>query len=142
MKSVLLRLATLVAIVLGTVALAVPANAATVNSSQVAVSVANTYTVTPYSYGAQQCSGDVCIQRVTSVENNSAYIEIWANTKSFYGHFELLGKDGHWANSSQKTWPKGCCGWLPDVPTGNWTAKAWQYSGGSYHNIGQVSFKI
>lgn len=142
MKSGFLGLATLVTVVLSTVLLGAPANAATVDPAPVAVGLHNTGIVAPNSVGAEQCSGRICIQRTTSVLNNSAYVEIWANGQPLSGHFELVGPDGHYANSRAKTWPANCCGWLPEIPTNHWTAKAWDDHTGRAILVGQVSFKV
>jgi len=139
--SVLLGFAAAGAIVLSTVAAALPASAAPVTSSN-ASSSASVSSVSPESAGKLLCSGNLCIQRVTSVENNEAYVEAWANSYTFTGHFALYGPDGWIANSKNKQWIGGGAGWLPLIPAGSgYYIIAWQ-GGPPWTNIGTVSFSV
>jgi len=140
MKSGILGLATLVAVVLGTLTLAAPANAATVNPAPVTVNLHNTGIVAPNSVGAVLCVDRMCVQRITSVSNNAAYVEIWANNRPLSGHFELRGPDGHYANSLAKTWQAHGAGWIDEIPRNQWTANAWDDSTGTAILVGQIKF--
>jgi hypothetical protein len=136
MKSVLIGFAATGAIVLSTVAVALPASAAPVASYQVSSSA-------PASVGAVLCSGDLCVQRVTSIDNGTAYVEAWANTAGFTGHFELSGPDGLIGNSKTKYWYAGGPGQLWDIPQGGgYTVTAWQGSSAPYRVIGQINFSV
>jgi hypothetical protein len=140
--SVLLGFAAAGAIVLSTVATTLPASAAPVSSSKAASSSAPASSISPDSAGKLICSGNLCIQRVTSVENNEAYVEAWANTYTFTGHFALYGPDGWIANSKNKQWIGGGAGWLPLIPAGGgYYIIAWQ-GGPPWANIGEVSFSV
>jgi hypothetical protein len=139
--SVLLGFATAGAIVLSTVAVTVPASAAPVASSKVSSS-APASSVSPNSEGKLICSGNLCIQRVTSVENNEAYVEAWAYKTTFTGHFALYGPDGWIANSRNQRWIGGGAGWLPLIPAGGgYYIIAWK-GGPPWSNIGEVSFSV
>ena len=139
--SVLLGFAAAGAIVLSTVAVTLPASAAPVALSQ-ASSSAPASSIAPASVGKLICSGNLCIQRVTSVENNEAYVEAWAYKNTFTGHFALYGPDGWIANSNTKQWIGGGAGWLPEIPAGGgYYIIAWQ-GGPPWSNIGQVSFSV
>jgi hypothetical protein len=101
--------------------------------------------VTNYSVPAHtaHCSGDVCAQ-VLSV-GSSDKIRVWANTRTFTGHFELQPPNGTVHNSSDATWKAGGTGntftGIENSPTGNYTATAWEGSKqGGYTNIGRVTF--
>jgi hypothetical protein len=140
-KSVLLGLAAAGAIVLSTVAVALPANAAPVTASRVSSSVPAS-SFSPDSVGKLICSGNLCIQRVTSVENNEAYIEAWADKDSFTGHFALYGPDGWIANSRNQRWIGGGAGWLPEIAAGGgYYIIAWE-GGPPWDNIGEVAFSV
>lgn len=134
------------AIILSTVATALPASAAPVTSLAAPSTAQNTLntqgpnTVTPDSVGSILCSGDLCIQRTTSIINNKATVKAWANTFTFVGHFELLGPDGHIANSTTAAWVAGGAGYnFNGVAAGSgYSIIAWDGSA----NIGQVNFRV
>lgn len=139
--SVLLGFAAAGAIVLSTAAVALPASAAPVTSSKASSSAAAS-SISPGSEGKLICSGNLCIQRVTSVVNNEAYVEAWAYKNTFTGHFALYGPDGWIANSKTKQWVGGGAGWLPEIPAGGgYYIIAWQ-GGPPWTDIGQVSFSV
>jgi len=150
--SVLLRLAAAGAVVLGAAAAAVPANAAstapqTSAAGAAAGSAVRALSVSPDSAGSTVCEGDLCIQRITSIINNSATVEAWADGYTFTGHFELLGPDGHMANcpaSADYTWVAGGTGCNFKIPAGTgYTIKAWEGTRSTgYHVIGQVDFRV
>jgi hypothetical protein len=135
--AILLGFATAGAIVLSTAAVTVPASAAQVTSSSASAS-----SISPDSVGKLICSGNLCIQRVTSIENNEAYVEAWADTYTFTGHFALYGPDGWIANSKNGKWIGGGAGWLPEIAAGGgYYIIAWA-GGPPWTNIGQVSFSV
>jgi len=140
--SVLLGFAAAGAIVLSTVAVStLPASAAPVTSVR-ASSVAPAGTISPDSVGKLICSGNLCIQRVTSVENNEAYVEAWADKDTFTGHFALYGPDGWIANSKNQRWIGGGAGWLPEIAAGGgYYIIAWK-GGPPWDNIGEVAFSV
>ena len=145
MKSVLLRFAAAGAIALSAVAVAVPANAASAPSPKASISAS----VSPAgATGAQLCTsnGVFCLQRVTNITNGSAYVDIWANTITWTGWFELRGPDGHMANypsNGVKTFGRGGVGtWLPDIPAGKgYEVIAWQNIADPV-SIGQINFSV
>src|SRR5580692_2858083 len=140
-QSVLLGLAAAGAMVLSTVAVTLPASAAPVTSSRVSSS-APAIGLSPDSEGKLICSGNLCVQRVTSVENNEAYVEAWANKTTFTGHFALYGPDGHIANSKTQRWIGGGAGWMPEIAAGGgYYIIAWQ-GGPPWSNIGRVNFSV
>jgi hypothetical protein len=142
MKSALPRFAAAGAIVLSTVAVTLPAGAATVTSSQVSSSAPAIITI-PDSVGKVLCSGDLCIQRITGISNGTAYVEAWANTYGFTGHFELSGPNGLIGNSKTTYWYAGGPGKEFLVPQGGgYTMTAWQGSSPPYRIIGQVNFSV
>jgi hypothetical protein len=154
MKSVLLGLAAAGAIVLSAGATTLPASAAPVSSLKVSSSTLGTRasstpasSLVPDTVGAVQCTGDLCIQRTTSIINNKATVKAWADTTSFFGHFELSGPDGHIANcpsNSNEQWNAGGtgCNFTNVAQGGGYTITAWKVSGKSVVNIGKVSFRV
>jgi hypothetical protein len=142
-KSVLLRFAAASAIVLSTVAVTLPASAAP--SHNVSIS-AHTARLSPASStGERLCTtnGVFCLQRITSVENGSAYVAVWADNITWTGWFELRGPDGHIANSPNRTWDRGGVPeWLRDIPAGGgYTVIAWQDPSSPF-SIGQIPFSV
>lgn len=142
MKSVLLGFAAAGAIILSTVTVALPASAAPVTSSNVSSS-APASSLAPESIGALLCSNDLCLQRITSISNGTAYVEAWANTYGFTGHFELSGPNGLIGNSKTKYWYAGGPGKLWLIPQGGgYNITAWQGSSPPYHVIGSINFRV
>lgn len=142
MKSVILRFAAAVAVAVGAIAVALPASAASAPSSNVSISAS----VSPAgSTGSRLCTsnGAFCVQRVTSVSNGSAYVDIWADTITWTGWFALYGPDGHIANSANRTWERGGVpSWTPDIPAGGgYYVIAWQ-NPSSPVSIGQINFSV
>jgi hypothetical protein len=152
MKSVLLGFVAAGAIVLSTGATTLPASAAPVTSLKVSSSTLSTRVSStpvssfiPDSPGAVICRGDLCIQRTTSIINNRATVRAWANSFTFFGHFELSGPDGLIANSADKTWVSGGPGqnFTNVARGGGYTMTAWEGSRQfGYRNIGQVPFGV
>ena len=152
MKSVLLGFVAAGVIALSTGAAALPASAAPAPSLKVSSSTLTTRAlsapvgiVIPASPGAVICSGDLCIQRTSSIINNEATIEAWADNRPFHGHFELAGPDGVIANSADQDWYAGGAGhYFNNVARGGgYTITAWQGDPTiGYQNIGRVSFSI
>jgi hypothetical protein len=143
-KSILLGVAAAGAIVLSTVTVALPASAAPVPSSKVSSS-AITSRVSPDSAGKLLCSGNLCVQRTTNIENNEAYVEAWAFKYNFTGWFTLYGPDGAMASSpgGAKNWVGGGGGWLPLIPKGSgYYIIAWQKTSGAPANIGEERFSV
>lgn len=131
------------AIVASAFATAVPANAApmaTLTASSHSLVAPGPDTMSPDSTGKIECSGDVCIQRTTAIVNNKATVKAWANTFSFVGHFELLGPDGHIANSSTANWVASGAGanFKGVAAGGGYTVIAWDGD----KNIGEVHFSV
>lgn len=92
------------------------------------------------------CGGDLCIQ-TNSVNTTActAVVAAWANTSTFYGHFELSISGGFVANSNTQTWPAGGQNYKFNVhfnPHAEYEATAWGYNGGQYQNLGTVDFTI
>jgi hypothetical protein len=143
LKSVILGFATAGAMVLSTVAVTLPASAAPVTSSRVSASAAST--VIPYSYGTRLCTtnGVFCVQRVTSIDNGSAYVEAWADTITWTGWFQLYGPDGPRGRpTANKTWERGGAGYLWDIPKGGgWYIIAYQ-NPASPVEIGRIDFAV
>jgi len=142
MKKLVARAVAAGAIVLSAVAVALPANAASATSPKVSIST----TVSPAgALGKELCTGNgvFCLQRITPVENGSAYVSVWANTITWKGWFELRGPDGHISNSKNKTWERGGVGtWLPDIPAGGgYVIIAWQ-NPASPVSIGSIAFSV
>jgi len=151
-NSFLLRSAAAGAIVLGAAATALPASAASVTSLKASASTLSTHgsstspgSISPASAGSVVCEGDLCIQRVTSIINNAATVEAWADGYTFTGHFELSGPDGLIGNSPAGTWVAGGTGhYFSGVPEGSgYTITAWEgTSSTGFHDIGQVNFRV
>ena len=142
MKKFVARAVAAGAIVLSAVAVVPSANAASATSPKVSVSA----TVSPAGgVGKLLCTGNgvFCLQRITPIENGSAYVSVWANTITWKGWFELRGPDGHIANSKNQTWEKGGVGtWLRDIPAGGgYVIIAWQ-DPASPTNIGSIAFSV
>ena len=117
-KSVLLRSAASGAIVLGALAATLPANAAALPSS-----TASTYgsisagSLAPASVGSILCTGNLCIQRITSVVNGRANVKAWANTLNFTGYFVLTR--GATGQSPTHAWIAGGTGYVfTNLPAG------------------------
>jgi len=144
MKSALLGFAATGAIVLSTVAVALPASAAPVTSSNVSIS-ATPSSVSPRNYGSLLCTsnGVFCLQRVTSITNGSAYVDVWADTITWTGWFALYGPDGWIRNSQNRTWNRGGPpSWLIDIPQGGgYYIIAWQNPSSPYQ-IGRINFSV
>lgn len=137
MKSVILGIATAGAIALSPVAVAAPASAAPVTFSSASITI-----VAPDSYGQLLCNGDLCLQRITSVLDNEAYVEAWANTQTFTGKFILYlnGAEVGRSGNTDKKWLKGGPGWLAEWPAGGgYTMKAVRNDGVV---IGEITFRI
>lgn len=154
MKSVLLGFAAAGAIVLSTVATTLPSNAAPVSSLKASSSTLSTRgsstpasNIIPNDVGAVLCSGDLCIQRVTSIINNKATIKAWAWRFNFTGHMELSGPDGFIANAptTDILFTAGVTGVLfKNVARGGgYTITEWRGTRSTgYLNIGQVNFGV
>jgi hypothetical protein len=141
MKSVLLRFAAACAIALSATATALPANAASATSSNVSVSA----TVSPDSYGKRLCTsnGAFCVQRITSVDNGTAYFSAWADTITWKGWFALY-RNGNWIrNSPNQTWEAGGGSWVPPAIAsgGGYLVVAWQNPAAPVA-IGSINFSI
>jgi hypothetical protein len=116
LKSVILGFAATGAMLLGPIAAATPASAAPVASSSTSTGV-----IAPDSAkGARLCDGPyLCVQRYTTVVDGTAYVEAWADTKSFTGIFVLFGPGGRWmAQSKVETWIRGGPGEDFEIPAG------------------------
>jgi hypothetical protein len=143
-KSVLLGFAASGAIILGASTVAVPANAASLQSpsSKASTSSVSAGKVSPASVGSILCGGDLCIQRITSIVNGKATVKAWADTRTFTGTFYLSGGPaGYFGQSSTKQWVAGGAGWpFTGVPQGGtYTATAWNTAGSE---IGLVTFGV
>jgi hypothetical protein len=142
-KLALLGLAIAGAIGLSTFATGLPASAAPATSITASAHTANAQglgTVTPDAIGKVVCGAPtVCIQRTTEIINNKANVRAWANTVSFTGHFELVGPNGHIANSTVQHWVAGGGGW-----TFQGVAKGAQYSVIAWGpgNVGHTNFSV
>jgi hypothetical protein len=119
---------------------ALPANAATTHP---------TTTMSPDAIGAIVCSGDLCIQSDScNSDQTEVSIDAWADTGSFFGHFELENPNGADYNSTpNENWLAGGTGNEFTVPlfTGEeYHVIAWKYtpSSATYTNIGQVNFTV
>ena len=147
MKSVLLGFASTCAIVLSTVAVSLPASAAPITSSTVSISAPTTHVVPFSSTGSLLCTsnGVICLQRVTSVSNGSAYVEVWADTITWTGWLAMYGPDGLISNypaNGVHTFERGGPGRLWDLPVGNgYKVIAWQNQG-SPVAIAQINFAV
>lgn len=136
MKSVFLGFATAGAMVLSTVAVTLPASAAPVTSSHVSISAsprsASAHSAAPASSTGQQIctsNGVICLQRITSVANGSAYVDVWADTITWSGWLEMTGPDGlvsNYPSNGVKTFVRGGPGHEWDLPVGSYTVRAWQ----------------
>jgi hypothetical protein len=126
------------AIALSTAGVALPASAAPVTSAHSAVSAA------PASApGKLICSGDICVQRVTSISDNEAYVEVWAWKTGFTGHFQLYGPNGLIGNSSTTYWYAGGTGKLWRIPAGGgYTAYGWAGKSAPYTPMGSINFAV
>jgi hypothetical protein len=130
-KPVLLGLAASGAITLGAFAATVPASAASLTSSTASThSSTSAVSLSPASVGSILCSGDLCIQRVTSIVNGKATVKAWAFKTSFRGYFALTDGDlgDYDQESPTEQWTAGGAGYLfTNVPqAGNpYTASAW-----------------
>ena len=141
-KSFVLSFVTTAAVVLSPVAVAAPANAASVTSSH----VSNSAAVHPDSYGKLICSsnGIMCLQRITSVDDSgTAYISFWADTVTWTGWFALYRNGNFIKNSPYKTWAHGGASWLPNplAAGGGWSVRAMQDLS-SPKQIAEISFGI
>jgi hypothetical protein len=130
-KSVLLGFAASGALVLSTVAVTLPASAAPVTSSHVSISASPRGASPASSTGQQICTsnGVICLQRITSVANGSAYVDVWADTITWSGWLEMSGPDGLVSNypaNGVKTFVRGGPGREWDLPVGSYTVRAWQ----------------
>jgi hypothetical protein len=115
----------------------IPANAATPQITRPAFAVV--------------CHADACIQ-TASKGATYANVNAWANTTTFYGHFQLVntGCGNTVANSSTGTWPAGGkhytfknIVWSGDTCGDYWSVTAWRHnSNGSYTSLGTVGFQI
>lgn len=145
LKSVLLGFATAGAMLLSTVAATVPASAAPVTSSHVSISAPARGVSPAGSTGKLICSGNgvMCIQRITSISNGSAYVEAWADTLTWTGWFQLYGPNGPRGKPSpNKTWERGGPGYLWDIPAGGgWYVVAWQ-NPSSPVQIARIDFAV
>jgi hypothetical protein len=151
-RSVLLGFVAAGAVVLSVGATTLPASAAPVSSAKVSSSTLGTRasstpasSLAPNSAGAILCSGDLCIQRTTSIINHKATVKAWADTYDFYGHFELIGPDSHIANCPagyNEEWRAGGTGCnFTNVAQGSgYTIIAWK--GSPPVNIGEVHFSV
>jgi hypothetical protein len=138
MKSVISGFAAVGAIALSTFATAIPASAAPVPSSGASTSI-----VKPNDVGWIVCSGNICIQRISSIINNEADVKAWAWRTTFTGHFELDGPDGPMGNSGTRSWPAGGTGAVFLIPRGNgYTITGWAGSAPPYGDEGSVNFTI
>jgi hypothetical protein len=131
------------AMVLSTAGVAFPASAAPVSSSHLSV---NASPERPASgTGQQLCTsnGVMCLQRITSVANGSAYVEVWADTITWTGWLALYGPDGHIANypaSGVHTFERGGPGKLWDLPVGSgYYVIAWQ---NGPNQIARINFSV
>ena len=142
-RSVLLCSAASGAIVLSTFAAALPANAASLPAAAASTNASSSAgSLSPASVGSILCSGDLCIQRITSVVNGTASVKAWADTYSFTGSFYLSGgPDGYDRSSTTGKWNAGGTGYVfTDVPEGaTYTATAWTTGG---DEIGLVTFGV
>jgi hypothetical protein len=86
------------------------------------------------------CSGDLCIQRITSIVNGKANVKAWAWRTNFTGTFYLSG-NGYFGQSPTHGWTAGGAGYVfLNVPQGDgYTATQWT-TGNS--EIGLVTFRV
>ena len=142
-RSVLLRFTSSGAIILGAFAATLPANAASLPSAPASTHGSGSAdSLSPASVGSILCSGDLCIQRITSVVNGTASVKAWADTSSFTGTFYLSGgPDGYDRASTTQKWNAGGAGFVfTNVPEGaTYTATAWTTSN---DEIGLVTFGV
>jgi len=141
-KSVLLGFAASGAIVLGTFAATLPANAAPLSSSTARThGSASADSVSPASKGSILCNDDICLQRITSVVNGKATVEAWADTTSFTGDFNLSGT-GYDETSPTQKWVAGGAGHdFTGVPAeGGLLLQAWNTS--NQDSEGVIEFAV
>jgi hypothetical protein len=142
-KSALLGLVVAGVIGLTTFATGLPASAAPATSLTASTSAVNAQgptTAAPSGVGSVVCGGPVlCIQRTTIIVNHRANVAAWANTISFTGHFELVGPQGHIANSTVEHWVAGGKAFtFKNVAEGDgYTIIAWGPG-----DIGHVAFRV
>ena len=103
--------------------------------------------LSPNDTGSVLCSGNLCIQRVTSIVNHKATIAAWAVNSGFTGHFELLGPDGHIANhptTGDQKWAVGQSTQFTGVAQGGgYTIKEWVGTASTgWHTAGVVNFSV
>jgi hypothetical protein len=110
-KSILLRLAVAAAIATGAVTTALPASAAPATSIQAAASTSTQAAVSPADVGSIVCSGDICIQRISSVVGGKANVKAWAWKTTFTGAFYLYGGQYNGNASPTEKWVAGGAGW-------------------------------
>jgi len=97
------------------------------------------------------CHADACIQ-TASKGATLANVNAWANTTTFFGHFQLVntGCGNTVANSPNETWPAGGrhytftnIQWQGGVCGDFWSVTAWRHnSNGTYTSLGTVGFQI
>lgn len=103
--------------------------------------------------GSIVCGGDVCIQtQSANISNCTAVVAAWANTTTFFGHFEIvpLGPTitpGVNSPGGDKTWPAGGTNVKITIPfygsPETYQAIAWKRNAnGSHTKIGTVNFTI
>jgi hypothetical protein len=117
------------------VAMAVPVGASLAGGAQ----TANAAEALPV-----HCSGDLCM-RITYQKGTVATVYMWADSDTFFGHFELRMPNGRIANSpNNNQWYAGGAGytfadWNGGV--GLWCGTAWSlssYFDVAYFSIGHV----
>jgi hypothetical protein len=100
--------------------------------------------------GGIDCHGDLCVQTICyDSYYDSFHVNTWANTRGFYGHFEIFTYNGYINgkayNSPTSVWPAGGMHHTfkgLDAGPNDYQATAWSqaYKGAPYHDIGRASF--
>ena len=128
------------AMALSAVGVALPASAAPVASAHV-----STIAAPASGTGKQLCTsnGVICLQRITSVANGSAYVEVWADTITWTGWLAMYGPDGLISNypaNGVHTFERGGPGKEWDLPVGGgYYVIAWQ---NGPNQIARIDFSV
>ena len=140
-KSFVLSFVTTAAVVLSPVAVAAPANAASVTSSHVSINAS----VHPDGHGNVICSsnGIMCVERITSIDDSGmAKVEAWADTITWKGWFALFRNGNFIRNSPTQTWRAGGAGWIQNLAQGGgWSVRAMEDPSSPWQ-IAEISFGI
>lgn len=101
----------------------------------------------PASAATVECSGDVCAE-VVSVASAGFTFDMWANTSTFFGHFDVYWTNGGINNNVPENAditlnPGVVYSVLVPQNDGGYDVIAWKYiSPGDNENIGEVGFSV